>query len=306
MLVSGLLRDEMELWLNDHPQHAKPLLENMVSSAIARSRSGLKTERKRSVGAAMLPGKLSDCEFKDVNITELFLVEGDSAGGSSKEGRDRKTQAILPLRGKILNTWDVEAHIALDSEMISNISLAVGVDAHTLKDVDKADMSKLRYGKILIMADADVDGQHIQVLLLTLFLRHFPALIKNGHVWIAQPPLYRVDAPAKKGSKSGPRKMYALDETELNSLSKQLEKEGIRKREGDMSGGYTVTRFKGLGEMSATQLGETTMDPENRHTIQIVFDDLEDALQQFELMMGKKSDPRREWMERDGRTADLD
>lgn len=304
-LVAGLLRDEMELWLNDHPQHAKNLIEGMVASAIARSRSGLKAERKRTVGASMLPGKLSDCEFKDVKLTELFLVEGDSAGGSSKEGRDRKTQAILPLRGKILNTWDLEAHVAMDSEMISNIALAVGIDAHTLDTMDKADLSKLRYGKVMIMADADVDGQHIQVLLLTLFLRHFPALIKNGHVWIAQPPLYRVDAPAKKGSKSGPRKMYALDENELNDLAKQLEKEGVRKREGDMSGGYTVTRFKGLGEMSPAQLGETTMDPENRHAIQIVFDDLNEALQQFELMMGKKSDPRREWMERDGHTADL-
>lgn len=304
-LVSGLLRDEMELWLNDHPQHAKNLLDNMVASAISRSKTGAKTERKRTVGASMLPGKLSDCELKDVKLTELFLVEGDSAGGSSKEGRDRKTQAILPLRGKILNTWDLEAHVAMDSEMISNIALAVGVEPHTLKTMDQADLSKLRYGKVMIMADADVDGQHIQVLLLTLFLRHFPALLEKGHIWIAQPPLYRVDAPAKKGSKSGPRKMYALDESELNGLAKQLEKEGIRKREGDMSGGYTVTRFKGLGEMSAAQLGETTMDPENRHTIQIVFNDLEEALKEFELMMGKKSDPRREWMERDGRTADL-
>lgn len=304
-LVAGLLRDEMELWLNDHPQHAKNLLDGMVASAISRSKTGAKTERKRTVGAAMLPGKLSDCQSKDVKSTELFLVEGDSAGGSSKEGRDRVNQAILPLRGKILNTWDVEAHVAMASEMISNIATAVGVDPHTRQNMASADLSKLRYGKVFIMADADVDGQHIQVLLLTLFLRHFPALIANGHIWIAQPPLYRVDAPAKKGSKSGPRKMYALDEEELNEVTSMLDKEGIRKKEGDMTSGYSITRFKGLGEMNAEQLGETTMNAENRHAIKIVLNDAEQALKQFELMMGKKADPRREWMEREGSTVDL-
>lgn len=304
-LVAGLLRDEMELWLNDHPQHAKNLLDGMVASAISRSKTGAKTERKRTVGAAMLPGKLSDCQSKDVKSTELFLVEGDSAGGSSKEGRDRVNQAILPLRGKILNTWDVEAHVAMASEMISNIATAIGVDPHTRQNMASADLSKLRYGKVFIMADADVDGQHIQVLLLTLFLRHFPALLANGHIWIAQPPLYRVDAPAKKGSKSGPRKMYALDEEELNEVTSMLDKEGIRKKEGDMTSGYSITRFKGLGEMNAEQLGETTMNAENRHAIKIVLSDAEQALKQFELMMGKKADPRREWMEREGSTVDL-
>ena len=304
-LVAGLLRDEMELWLNDHPQHAKNLLDGMVASAISRSKTGAKTERKRTVGAAMLPGKLSDCQSKDVKSTELFLVEGDSAGGSSKEGRDRVNQAILPLRGKILNTWDVEAHVAMASEMISNIATAVGVDPHTRQNMASADLTKLRYGKVFIMADADVDGQHIQVLLLTLFLRHFPALLANGHIWIAQPPLYRVDAPSKKGSKSGPRKMYALDEDELNEVTSMLDKEGIRKKEGDMTSGYSITRFKGLGEMNAEQLGETTMNAENRHAIKIVLNDAEQALKQFELMMGKKADPRREWMEREGSTVDL-
>lgn len=304
-LVSGLLRDEMELWLNDHPQHAKNLLDGMVASAISRSKTGAKTERKRSVGAAMLPGKLSDCQSKDVKSTELFLVEGDSAGGSSKEGRDRVNQAILPLRGKILNTWDVEAYKAMESEMISNIATAIGVDTHTRQNMAAADLSKLRYGKVFIMADADVDGQHIQVLLLTLFFRHFPALIAKGHIWIAQPPLYRVDAPSKKGSKSGPRKMYALDEEELNEITSMLDKEGVRKKEGDMNGGYSITRFKGLGEMNAEQLGETTMNVENRHAIKIVMGDTDVALKQFELMMGKKADPRREWMERDGSTVDL-
>lgn len=168
-----------------------------------------------------------------------------------------------------------------------------------------ADLTKLRYGKVFIMADADVDGQHIQVLLLTLFLRHFPALLANGHIWIAQPPLYRVDAPSKKGSKSGPRKMYALDEDELNEVTSMLDKEGIRKKEGDMTSGYSITRFKGLGEMNAEQLGETTMNAENRHAIKIVLNDAEQALKQFELMMGKKADPRREWMEREGSTVDL-
>ena len=300
-LVSGLLRDTMELWLNDNPQHAKNLIDMMVQSAIRRSKSGQKTERKRQVGASVLPGKLADCESKDVKSTELFLVEGDSAGGSSKQGRDRVFQAILPLRGKLLNTWDVDAHKALASETISDIAAAIGVDPHTYENMDKADLSKLRYGKVFIMADADVDGSHIQVLLQTLFLRHFPALIAKGHIWVAQAPLYRIDAPAKKGAKGGPRKMYALDEQELMQAKISLEKEGVREES------ISVTRFKGLGEMNASQLGETTMNPEVRRAIRISVDDFSNAFAAFDKMMGSKNaKQRREWMEAEGHAVDLE
>ena len=435
-LVSGLLRDPMELWLNDHPQHAKAIIELIVSSAIRRSKAGIKTDRKRAVGASMLPGKLADCQTKDVNDAELFLVEGDSAGGcflpstaiklqdgcevtiqqlvseqdrgkthqgftvsedgvvvkagllharltkhavevikiiisggyeevstpdhlfmlsdrsyrradllkpgdelmsldsqrsvvsselmsgrhdvydievpgthnfalasgifvhnSSKVGRDRIKQAILPLRGKLLNTWDVDSHKALASETISDIAAAIGVDPHTGRKAADVDLSRLRYGKIFIMADADVDGQHIQVLLLTLFLRHFPALIEKGHIWIAQAPLYRVDAPAKKGTKTGPRKLYALDERELEAFQKMLDKEGVKNE---------VTRFKGLGEMNAKQLGETTMHPDSRRSLRITIKDAEAARVAFERMMGKNSKPRKDWMEEEGATVDVD
>lgn len=300
-LVYNLLKDAMELWLNDHPQDAKTLIDMVVANAVSRNRKGAKTERKRTFGASVLPGKLTDCESKDIKNTELFLVEGDSAGGSSKLARDKDTQAILPLRGKLLNTWDVDSHKAMLSDTISDISSAIGIDPHTLSNVDKADLSKLRYGKIFIMADADVDGQHIQVLLLTLFLRHFPALITNGHIWIARAPLYRVDAPSKKGSKQGPRKIYALDDDELTSIIKGLEKEGL----GDDK--YSVARFKGLGEMNPDQLKETTMNIDSRRGLKISLGEAKNALKSFDIMMNSKFvKHRKEWMEKDGHTIELD
>lgn len=300
-LVAGLLSDAMELWLNDHPQHAAAIVGLVVSEAQRRSRQAVKTDRKRGSTAAMLPGKLSDCESRDVDRTELFIVEGDSAGGSGKQGRDKSTQAILPIRGKLLNTWEVESHKALESETVRDISQAIGVDAHPGKSAADVDLSRLRYGRIFIMADADVDGAHIQVLLLTLFLRHFPALIEKGHIWIARAPLYRVDAPAKKGSKA-PRKEYALNADELEAIRKKLGKEGV------VEDKIVVSRFKGLGEMNPEQLWETTMNPDSRRPVQIRVSDAKQARAAFELMMVKKNaSQRRDWMEAEGHlvTADI-
>ena len=300
-LVSDLLSDKMELYLNDNPSYAKALLDVMVQNAIARSKQGAKIERRKSSSGLVLPGKLADCLGNDVNSSELFLVEGDSAAGSSKSARDKETQAILPLRGKILNTWEVDHHKLMSSEGIANIASAVGVDPLSWGDIDKADLSKLRYGKVFIMADADVDGQHIQVLLLTLFVRHFPALIKNGHIWIAQAPLFRIDAPAKKGAKGGPRKLYALDDDERESMIAQLEREGLKE------GQYTVSRFKGLGEMNADQLGETTMSKETRRALKITLNDIKTITETFDRMMGgKNAKQRKEWMEEKGADIDVD
>lgn len=300
-LVQGLLRDAFELWLNDHADFAKSIIELIVSEAIRRQKSTVKVDRKKGSGASVLPGKLADCESKDPKTTELFLVEGDSAGGSSKMGRNRENQAILPLRGKLLNTWEVEHARLLVSETIANIAIATGVDPHDFKNIKDVDLSGLRYGKIIIMSDADVDGQHIQVLLLTLFYKHFPALIANGHIWMAQPPLFRVDAPAKKGGKQGPRKIYALDEKELAAIKKQLEKEGIAE------GRYDIFRFKGLGEMNPDQLWETTLDPDARRALRITIQDPKETWDTFDLMMaGKNAKGRREWMERDGGTIEVD
>ena len=300
-LVQGLLRDNFELWLGDHPEAANAIVDMAVNEAVRRTKSMVKAERKKGSSAATLPGKLPDCESKDVNNTELFLVEGDSAGGSSKQGRNRHTQAILPLRGKLLNTWDVDSHKALASETIDNIASAIGIEAHMGKKAADVDLSKLRYGKVFIMADADVDGQHIQVLLLTLFLRHFPALLEKGYIWIAQAPLFRIDAPAKKGSKTGPRKIYALDENELEAVRKQLTKEGLNETQ------WSVTRFKGLGEMNAEQLGETTMNPDGRRSLRIEVKDAAAAAVAFDLMMNSKNaKARREWMEAEGGTVEID
>lgn len=455
-LVSGLLSDELELWLNEHPQHAKALLEVFVQNALSRTRSSVKVERKRSASGMVLPGKLADCLGNDLSTSELFLVEGDSAAGclsenvlvplldgrlvsfptlieehkqgkenfcytikndgtvgvgeihhpritkhgaeivavhldngkvieatpdhrfmlrdgtycpavdlivgnelmsldindvrydsfssasaleasykvtsvatvsgwhdvydieipgthnfaveggvfvhnSGKSARDKETQAILPLRGKLLNTWEVDHHRLMSSEGVANIASAIGVDPHSMSQVDTVDMSKLRYGKVFIMADADVDGQHIQCLLLTLFFKHFPALVKGGHIWIAQAPLFRIDAPAKKGTKTGPRKIYALDDDERASVIKNLEKEGLKE------GQYVVSRFKGLGEMNADQLGETTMNRDSRRALRITMGDVDRVNKAFDRMMGaKNAQARKEWMEAEGADIDID
>ena len=252
-LVSSYVRPTMELWLNQHVEYGKKLAELAIKAAQSRQKAGQKVEKRKGSGVAVLPGKLTDCESKDIAHNEVFLVEGDSAGGSAKMGRNKENQAILPLRGKVLNTWEVERDRLFANNEIHDISVAIGVDPHGA--LDSPDLSGLRYGKICILSDADVDGSHIQVLLLTLFFRHFPKLIEMGHVFVARPPLFRVDAPAR--GKKPASKVYALDEGELTATLDKLRKDGVRE------GSWSISRFKGLGEMSAEQLWDTT--PQPRH-----------------------------------------
>ena len=246
-----------------------------------------------------MPGKLTDCESRDIRHNEVFLVEGDSAGGSAKMGRDKENQAILPLRGKVLNTWEVERDRLFANNEIHDISVAIGVDPHG--PTDSPDLTGLRYGKVCILSDADVDGSHIQVLLLTLFFRHFPKLIEAGHIYVARPPLYRVDAPAR--GKKPAAKLYALDEGELVAIKDRLIKEGIRED------AIEVGRFKGLGEMNPDQLRETAMAPATRRVLPVV--DAPDAdaatLKLFNLLMGKgEASSRRAWMELNGHLVEAD
>lgn len=296
-MVSAMVKDPFELWLNENLEQGKRLAELVIENAMARSKAGQKNDRKKTNGSAVLPGKLSDCESSDSAKTELFLVEGDSAGGSAKMGRDKDFQAILPLRGKLLNTWEVDAEKLYGSATISDISLAIGVEPHGhLADFTQADTSRLRYGRVVIMSDADVDGSHIQVLLLTLFLRHFPKLIHNGHIYIAQSPLYRLDAPPKRGQKER-RKFYALDDAELKGFTDRLIREGVTEKSME------VSRFKGLGEMNADQLRETTMSPDTRRLLQVGFSakvPVETGGLFDMLMSDKNAHKRRAWMEEKG------
>ncbi|NTV12064.1 MAG: type IIA DNA topoisomerase subunit B, partial [Zoogloea sp.] len=259
-LVSRMVRDPFELWLNENVDNGKKLAELAIKAAQARTRAAQKVEKRKSSGVAVLPGKLSDCESEDIAENELFLVEGDSAGGSAKMARDKDTQAILPLRGKVQNSWEVERERLFANNEIHDIAVALGVDPHTPDDTP--DLSGLRYGKVIIMSDADVDGAHIQTLLLTLFFRHFPKLIENGHIHVAQPPLYRIDVPAQ-GKKRPARRLYALDEQELNSIRDRLQREGVN------AAHIEVGRFKGLGEMNPDQLRETTMAPATRRVLPV-------------------------------------
>src|SRR5690606_32442380 len=226
-----------------------------------------------------LPGKLTDCESDDVSRTEVFLVEGDSAGGSAKMGRDKEFQAILPLRGKVLNAWEVDRDRLFATTEIHDISVAIGVHPHG-PDASP-DLSGLRYGRICILSDADVDGSRIQVLLLTLFSRHFPRLIAAGHVFVARPPLYRVDVPAQ--GKRPARKLYCLDDGELAAVQDKLRKEGVRESS------WSISRFKGLGEMSPVQLWETTMNPDTRRLLPVVLGDAgaDGTSRMFDMLMGK-------------------
>src|SRR5574343_57438 len=235
-LVSAAVKPALELWLSQHVEHGKKLAELVIKQAQTRQRASQKVEKRKGSGVAVLPGKLTDCENRDIALNELFLVEGDSAGGSAKMGRNKETQAILPLRGKVLNAWEVERDLLFKNNEIHDISVAIGVDPHGPNDTP--DLSNLRYGKICILSDADVDGSHIQVLLLTLFFRHFPKLVETGHVYIAQPPLYRIDVPAS-GKKRPAKRLYALDEGELEAIKDRLVKEGIREE------AVEVGRFKG-------------------------------------------------------------
>ena len=299
-LVSSQLRDPFEIWLNNHVEAGKAIAELSIKQALARQKSAQKVEKKKTSGVAVLPGKLSDCESEDLADNELFLVEGDSAGGSAKMARNKETQAILPLRGKVQNAWEIDPDRLFANAEIHDIAVALGVDAH--KADSDVDLSGLRYGKVVIMSDADVDGAHIQTLLLTLFFRHFPKLIERGHVYVAQPPLYRVDVPAQ-GKKRPPRRLYALDEGELTAIRDRLEKEGFR------PDAIEIGRFKGLGEMNPDQLRETTMDPATRRVLPVKVRSgaLKDTLRMFTLLMGKgEASGRRAWMEEKGDSVEAD
>lgn len=288
-LVSNFVKAQFEFWLNDHIDEGKKLSELILAQAQARQKSAKYVKRKSS-SVAVLPGKLTDCESEDLNRNELFIVEGDSAGGSAKSARDKEFQAILPLRGKILNTWEVDSDEIYRSDTIHDIALSIGVDPHKLED--DPDLKGLRYGKICIMSDADVDGSHIQVLLLTLFYRHFPKLIQEGHVFIAMPPLFRVDVP-KKGRREA-RKIYCLDERELQSNLEKLAKDGFK--ESDLQ----ISRFKGLGEMNEKQLSETALHPDTRRLLPVSFGDVDQLVTTDVmnlLMSTNESGGRREWME---------
>jgi topoisomerase IV subunit B len=298
-LVSNYVRPMLELWLNQHVEYGKKLAELVIRQAQTRQRASQKVEKRKGSGVAVLPGKLTDCESRDTALNEVFLVEGDSAGGSAKMGRDKETQAILPLRGKVLNAWEVERDRLFANNEIHDISVAIGIDPHG--PGDEPDFGGLRYGKVCILSDADVDGSHIQVLLLTLFFRHFPKLIERGHVYVAKPPLFRIDAPAR--GKKPAAKIYALDEGEQQAALDKLRKEGARE------GSWSISRFKGLGEMSAEQLWETTLNPETRRLLQVGFGaaGFQAAVESLTKLMGKgEAAARRELMELHGDTVEID
>jgi topoisomerase-4 subunit B len=292
-LVARMVRDSLELWLNEHPEAAKRITELAIRAAQARTRAGQKVEKRKQSGVAILPGKLSDCQSEDVSRNEIFLVEGDSAGGSAKSGRDKELQAILPLRGKVLNTWEVEAGSLFANREVHDIAVALGIDPHQANAPDSV-LANLRYGKVVIMTDADVDGSHIRVLLCTLFYRHFPKLIASGHLYFAQPPLYRLDVPGL-GKTRPPRKIYALDSAELEASIDRLRLEGIKPE------AVSISRFKGLGEMNPEQLWETTMSPDTRRLMRIRMPGAETARPVMNMLMGKnESAGRRAWMEENG------
>lgn len=296
-LTAQMVRDPFELWLNQHVAEGKAIAELVISQASARTRAAQKVERRKSSGVAVLPGKLTDCASDDPDRNEMFIVEGDSAGGSAKQARDKEFQAVLPLKGKPKNTWQDSPDTLYANKEIEAIAQAIGVDHH--KPGDNIDLSGLRYRKIIILADADVDGAHIQVLLLTLFFKHFPKLIDNGNVYVAQPPLFRIDVPSHGKGKPA-RKLYALDEQELAVLEEKLVDEGVRE------GSWMVSRFKGLGEMNPEHLWETTLNPDTRRLRPVRLDENNDV-STFNMMMSKENaSQRREWMETYGNMVEAD
>jgi len=283
--VSGIVKDAFSLWLNEHTETAELLAELCISNAQKRMRAAKKVVRKKVTSGPALPGKLTDCSGSETERSELFLVEGDSAGGSAKQARDREFQAIMPLRGKILNTWEVESGQILASQEVHDISVALGIDP------DSTDLSGLRYGKICILADADSDGLHIATLLCALFVKHFPTLVKSGHVYVAMPPLFRIDI--------GKEVYYALDEDEKRGILDRIEAEKKR-------GKVNVQRFKGLGEMNPMQLRETTMDPNTRRLVQLTLDEEEHTIEMMDMLLAKKrSGDRKSWLEEHGDRAEV-
>lgn len=284
--VSGVVKDSFSLWLNQHVDLGEQIAELCISNAQKRLKAAKKVARKKVTQGPALPGKLADCTGGVFADSELFLVEGDSAGGSAKQARDRITQAIMPLRGKILNSWEVDSSEVLSSQEIHDIAVALGIDPGA------TDLSALRYNKVCILADADSDGLHIATLLCALFVRHFPALVKAGHVFMAMPPLFRIDC--------GKETFYALDDSERQGILDRLEAE---KKRGKIS----VTRFKGLGEMNPPQLRETTMNPDSRRLVQLQMQDGDDTYELMDMLLAKKRSPdRKGWLETKGNLADVD
>jgi topoisomerase-4 subunit B len=285
-MTEGIAHDAFSLWLNQNVAAGEAIAQLAIEHATARMKAAKRVVRKKVTQGPALPGKLTDCASSDPDRTELFLVEGDSAGGSAKQARDKDYQAILPLRGKILNTWEVESGAVLASEEVHNLAVAIGCDP------GRDDLSGLRYGKIIILADADSDGLHIATLLSALFLKHFPALVRDGHVCVAMPPLFRVDV--------GKQVFYCLDEGERDALLKRIEREKIR-------GAVAVTRFKGLGEMNPSQLRESTIHPDTRRLVQLTVDDDTATSQLMDMLLAKKrASDRRNWLEEKGDLASLE
>lgn len=285
VFISGAVKDHTAQWLNQHPETGDQIAALAIASAQARARSGKKVVRKKLTSGPALPGKLADCSSTDLSLTELFLVEGDSAGGSAKQARDRTFQAIMPLRGKILNTWEAEIDQILGSQEVHDISVAIGLEPGS------NDLSKMRYGKICILADADSDGAHIATLLCALFVRHFKALVQAGHVYIAMPPLFRIDV--------GKSVFYAVDEEERQAIMARIESEKLK-------GKVSVTRFKGLGEMNPLQLRETSVAPDTRRLIRLTIADGDDTYKTMDMMLAKKrAGDRKLWLENKGDLADV-
>jgi topoisomerase-4 subunit B len=283
--VGGVAKDAFSLWLNEHPAEGEKIAEIAIRNAQRRAADSRKVERKKVTAGPALPGKLADCSGQDIERSELFLVEGDSAGGSAKQARDREFQAVMPLRGKILNTWEIGSDEILASQEVHDISVAIGVDPGS------TDLAGLRYGRVCILADADSDGAHIATLLCALFVRHFPALVKAGHVFVAMPPLYRIDV--------GKEIYYALDESEKEGVLDRIAAEKKR-------GAIVVQRFKGLGEMNAMQLRETTMDPATRRLVQLTLEKPAETEAMLDMLLSKKrAHDRRDWLEQKGNLATL-
>ncbi len=283
--VSGVAKDAFSLWLNQHPSAGEKIAEVIISSAQKRLKSSKKAVRKKISAGPQLPGKLADCASQDINRSELFLVEGDSAGGSAKQAREREFQAIMPLRGKILNTWEVDSSQVMASQEVHDIAVALGIEP------DSEDLKNLRYGKICILADADSDGLHIATLICALFVKHFPNLVKAGHVFVAMPPLYRIDV--------GKQIFYALDESERQGVLERIKTEKIK-------GKINVQRFKGLGEMNPAQLRVTTMNPDTRRLVQLTIEENDETNEIMDLLLAKKrSQDRKFWLESKGNLAEV-
>ncbi len=290
--VEGAAHDAFSLWLNQHVELGEKIAQLAIERASARLKTEKQITRKKVTQGPALPGKLADCTSQDLSRTELFLVEGDSAGGSAKQARDKDFQAILPLRGKILNTWEVASGSVLASQEVHDLAVAIGCDP------GKDDISGLRYGKVIILADADSDGLHIATLLTALFLRHFPALVAAGHVFVAMPPLFRIDV--------GKQVMYALDEEEKRIVLEKIEREKAEKKKG-AAGAVNVTRFKGLGEMNPSQLRESTIHPDTRRLVQLTVDDADQTRSLMDMLLAKKrASDRKAWLENKGDLATLE